>query len=188
MNKTLSINYYPVIDSNPIQINETYQDLCRISFNGISVCEPVNLALEQYHTRGWSHEKQITINTDTSNNLSFVLEQHYDGTVSTITGTTSFRPATGNLWSITNNYDWRAVNPGDDKFFLNLLKTDYEGFKFFVQDQVVNDIHKCEAGATYQNTSVIEWDINTPLEFRYEESGVTPAGDKFTQTFSYQIT
>ena len=69
-----------------------------------------------------------------------------------------------------------------------ILRNELTKIELFAQNQKVSDVHHCEAGATYQNTSIVSWDMNSPLEFRYEESGLATSGQEFTQAFSYQIT
>lgn len=192
MKKKLTIDYYPVEDpknNNPLIAQEEYKDCLRMSVNGVAVtASPVNLALEQYFYNGWSLEKTVDIHESKTNTISLLLEQHYNNDKLVITGTTSFSPVSDTKWEVSYTYDWRQVTQEKLELFDKMIKVEYEGFKFQVNGETLNNVKKCLPGALYTNSTIITWNGIDPLDFSYEEAGISTGGDTFIQAFKYMLT
>jgi len=184
MNKTFRLDYRPLLGSRPTKFGPSnYKDLISISVNGV-VVESFDLSSV---ITGYSVEKPIVLNANGTNTIVINLQQILGDDVSEITGTTEFSPVKDSLWRVSNTYDWRQVSDDKIKQIDNILKIDHEGFLFKVNDIVINQVDKLEAGALYSNSIMNNWDTINPLVFTYEEFGVTTKNQKFVTSFSYQI-
>lgn len=181
MNKTLTLEYHPIVDigvNNSLVGNTDATDALRTTFNGQSVWAPFNL-LDNHS--GYKTEATVNFIPTETNTISLHSVQKFNGISINITGNITIRPVDETHWNIRFTYDWRNFSKEELKEIFDVFKTDYEGFKFKFNDYVLHDVKACQAGALYANEEVIIWDTNTPLEFFYEESGQSKGGYHYIQ-------
>ena len=190
MNKTLRLEYYPIIDhksKNPLVANGSLNDYLKMSFNGSVVWPNIELASEQLFNGGCTREASVEFNPDRSNSINLVNVQMFNGSKINIIGTTVITPVSDTHWNIRYTYDWRGVEPEHLQVLNNAFKVGYEGFTFKINDYVLNDVVECTPGSLYTNSDTIVWDTQTPLEFLYEENDVSYEGVKFVQALKYTL-
>ena len=191
MNKTLVLDFYPIIDpynTNPIVVDNIYNEVLRLAYNGEPLDIPSNVAL----ARTWTLEKSVTVRTTESNTISFNLEQRFQGQLNIMVGRITLTKLNETQWEVFHHYDLRGIDADNQDYFNSVLNIQSEGMKFSVisplfNEVVLHNINVCEANTLYTNSAIIDWDGIEKLVFAYEETGETVNNEPFIQALTFTL-